>query len=75
MRTREETIKAAYQMRMEIEQLFTDAHHWNANVREYGESVIDPDPGGVLARRQPELDAFLSNQKAMGMSSYKFNGL
>lgn len=48
--TKESLLKRRDQLICEIEQIFTDAEHWNLCVRASHEEPINPDPDGELRR-------------------------
>lgn len=48
--TKETLLKRRDQLICEIEQIFTDAEHWNLCVRASHEEPINPDPDGELRR-------------------------
>jgi hypothetical protein len=50
-KSRGELLRENLRLQLKIEQLFIDANYWNRNVRKKGETVIDPDPQGELARQ------------------------
>jgi len=63
MKTRGEVVAEALRIKAEIEQLFTDAAHWNDNVRKPGEREIEADPDGSLAKTRAELELFLKVER------------
>ena len=59
---RQRMIERAQVLRGEIEQIFTDCAAWNDNVRQGGESLMDPDPDGSLRRMADGLDRMLEDE-------------
>ena len=49
MKTRQDIIAACLTLRTEIQQIFTDAQHWNSTVRKPEEALVNPDPHGEMA--------------------------
>jgi hypothetical protein len=62
--TRQQLIDGAGRIRADIEQIFTDADSWNQNHRPEGESPIDPDPDGELAKCAKAIDGMLAKEAA-----------
>jgi hypothetical protein len=49
--------------RLEIDQYFRDAAHWNDSVRKPHEAPIDPDPVGEMAHLAEALDRYLAQAR------------
>ena len=60
MKTREQLVATAGQLRREIARLFADAKAWNDYARARGVPLIDPDPDGALRRMADGLDRMLA---------------
>ncbi len=58
-------IRRAMKLRVEIEQIFTDAASWNDNARQPGDEPIDADPDGKLRRIADGLDRMLEREASL----------
>lgn len=66
MKTRQQIISNAVNLKAEIDQLFIDADYWNKNVRKASEKDIDPDPDGQMCKTWHALDDMLKREEKLG---------